>query len=164
MKKQIIKTIGVGAVAVVALAVFAQVWVSGQVQKSERGLSGSWDVQVTPRNCETGMPLPVPVFPAHMTYEQDGTMQETDLGPPGTIRLPGHGIWGHQIARQYSAAFRYLRFAPDRTFIGTNVIRSSITVSLGGNEYTSTDAVEIRDSNGTLTMTGCATQTATRFE
>ena len=91
-------------------------------------------------------------------------MQETDLGGPGVVRLQGHGVWQHQIGRQYSAAFRFLNFLPDRTFIGTNVVRSSVTVSLDGNGYTSTDTLEVLDANGVVVGTGCATAAATRFQ
>ena len=164
MKKRILKTLGGASLAIVALAVFAQVWVSAQ-KNSEQSLIGSWDVLVTARDCETGAPIPfIPVFPAHMTYAQGGTMQETDLGGPGLVRLPGHGVWRHQVGRQYNAAFRFLNFAPDRTFVGSNVVRSSISLSLGGDEYASTDTLEILNADGQVVETGCATTVATRFE
>ena len=52
MKKQILKAIGGAALAILVLAVFAQVWVSAQAQSgNEQGLIGSWDVQVTIRDC-----------------------------------------------------------------------------------------------------------------
>ena len=166
MKRRLLKTIGAGSMAMFVVALIAQVWVPAQTQKgNDNGLIGSWDVQVTARDCETGTPIPfIPVFPAMMTYDQGGTMQETDLGGPGVVRLQGHGVWRHQIGRQYSSAFRYLNFLPDRTFIGTNVVRSSVTVSLDGNEYTSTDTLEILDANGVVIGTGCATAVATRFQ
>jgi hypothetical protein len=163
MKKRILKAVGGAALAIVMLAVFAQVWVSAQGQNgNEPTLVGSWDVQVTIRDCQSGTPFFS--FPAMMTYSQGGTMQETDLGGPGLVRLPGHGVWERQNGRQYSAAFRFLNFNPDRTFAGTNVIRSAISLSQSGNEYTSTGTVEILDANGNVIGSGCATETATRFE
>ena len=166
MKRRILRNIGGVSMVLFAIALIAQVWVPAHAQKgNDNGLIGSWDVRVTARDCDTGAPVPfIPVFPAMLTYDQGGTMQESDLGGPGIIRLQGHGVWQHQIGRQYSAAFRFLNFLPDRTFIGTNVVRSSVTVSLGGNEYTSTDAVEILDPNGVVIGTGCATTVATRFQ
>ena len=164
MKKRIFKTLAGATLAVATLTVFAQIWVSAQ-KSSEQGLIGSWDVRVTARDCETGNPIPfIPVFPAEMTYAQGGTMQETDLGGPGLVRLPGHGVWRHDIGRQYNAAFRFLNFTPDRIFVGTNVIRSSVSLSLGGNEYTSTDTLEILNPDGQVVATGCSTTAATRFE
>jgi hypothetical protein len=164
MKNRILQTIGGATLAIVALVGFTQVWVSAQVQR-DQSLIGSWDVQVTARDCNTGAPIPfIPVFPAILTYNQGGTMDETDLGGPGIVRLPGHGVWQHQIGRQYSAAYRWLNFLPDRTFIGSNVVRSSVNVSLSGDSYTSTDTLEILNPNGDVVGTGCATTVATRFQ
>ncbi len=171
MKKQILKAIG-GVSLALLMTVFAQVWVSAQENNNEllrnenggneRSLVGSWDVQVTIRDCQTGTVLFG--FPATMTYDQGGTMQQTDLGGPGLVRLPGHGVWERQHGRQYAAAFRFLNFNPDRTFAGRNVVRSAISLGHGDNEYSSTDTVEILDANGNLIVRACATSTATRFQ
>src|SRR5262245_27316479 len=119
MKNHIIKTIGIASLAIFAVSFFGHAWVSGQATKSnEPTLVGSWDAQVTGRDCETGAPIPVISFPALFTFDQGGTMQETDLGAPGQERLPGHGVWQRQAGGQYLAAFRYLKFAPDRTYLG----------------------------------------------
>ena len=166
MNKQTMKAIGGASLAILMMLGLAQVGVPAQGQNGkEPDLVGSWNVEITVRDCQNGMPIPViPVFPAMITYHQGGTMQETDLGGPGLVRLPGHGVWERQNGRQFSAAFRFLNFTPERTFVGTNVIRSSITLSQSGKEYTSTDTLEILDANGTLIGSACATQTATRFE
>ena len=166
MKKQQLRTLGGSLLAILMLAVFAQVLVSAEGQNgNEPTLMGSWDVKVTARDCETGTPIPfIPIFPAIMTYDQGGTMQETDLGGPVLVRLPGHGVWKRQNGREYSAAFRFLNFSPDRTFAGTNVIRSAITLSQSGDEYTTTDTLEILDAQGEVINRGCSTTTATRFE
>ena len=163
MKKQILKTIGGASLVIVMLAVFAQVWVSAQVQNdNEQGLTGSWDVTVTARDCESGAPLFS--FLAVQTYNQGGTMQASSLGAPGTVRLDGHGVWKHIKGRQYSVAFRVLKYNLDGTFAGKDVIRDVISLDLGGDTYTSTGGVEILDPNGNLILRGCATTTATRFE
>jgi hypothetical protein len=166
MNKQISKAIGGAALAMLMLAVFTQIGVPAQGQNgSDQSLIGSWDVQVTARDCETGTPIPfIPIFPAMMTYNQGGTMQETDLGGPFSVRLPGHGVWEHQNGRQYSTAFQFLNFTPDRTFVGKNVVRSAIRLGQDGNSYISTDTVEILNANGDVIDRGCATSTATRFE
>jgi hypothetical protein len=52
MKKRIMKVIGGLTLTVMALAAFAQVLVSAQVDTGQ-GLVGSWDVVVTPRDCAT---------------------------------------------------------------------------------------------------------------
>lgn len=180
MKKQILKAIGGASLAILVLAVFAQAQ-----NGNEQGLVGSWDVQITIRDCQTGTPFFS--FPAMITYNQGGTMQESDLGSPGLVRLLGHGVWNHQNGRQYSAAFRFLNFNPDRTFAGTNVVRQAITlgpgtigpgtitlgpgsdirlITRGSNTYTSTDTSEVLDANGDVIpgAGGCATETAIRFK
>lgn len=169
MRKQTLKAISRASLAILVMAFFAQVWVSAQDNDNEllrngngRTLVGSWDVLVTARDCETGTPFFS--FPAMITYNRGGTMQESDLGGPGLVRLLGHGVWERQHGREYSAAFRFLNFNPDRTFAGTNVIRSAISLSQSDNEYTSTSTLEVLDANGNVISTGCATATATRFQ
>ena len=163
MKKRILKAVGGVSLAILMLAVFAQVWVSAQVQNlNEQGLIGSWDVTVTARDCESGTPLFS--FLAVQTYNQGGTMQASNLGAPGIIYLDSHGVWEHEKGRQYSAAFRVLKYNPDGTFAGKDVIRDVISLGLGGDSYTSTGTVEILAPNGDLIIRGCATTTATRFK
>lgn len=167
MKKQILKAIGGAALAILVLAVFAQVWISAQAQSgNEQGLIGSWDVQVTIRDCQTGTEFFS--FPATNTYNQGGTMQESNLGPPGIVSLPAHGVWGHTRGRQYSAAYRGLVFAtdPNRTFLGTGVVRQAINLGRDGDTFTSTDRFVMLDPNGAVIpgSEACATETATRFQ
>jgi hypothetical protein len=162
MKNRILKAIGGASLAILLLPVFGQMWLSAQDNGNGRTLAGSWDVQVTIRDCQTGTVLFG--FPAMITYNQDGTVQQTDIGDPSFLRVPGHGVWERQNGRQYSAAFRFLNFTPDHIYIGRNVIRSAISLGKGGKEYNSTDTVDILDANGNLIVRACATTTATRFE
>lgn len=163
MKKQIVKAIGGASLAIVMVVVLAQVWVNAQVQNdNDQGLTGSWDVTVTARDCETG--APIFSFLAVQTYNQGGTMEASNLGGPGIIHLDGHGVWEHIKGRQYSVAFRVLKYNLDGTFAGKDVIRDVIKLDLGSNSYTSTGTVEILAPNGDLILRGCATTTATRFD
>jgi hypothetical protein len=163
MKKQIMKIIGSASPVILMLAVFAQVWVSAQAQSnSDQGLTGSWDVTVTARDCESGTPLFN--FLAVQTYNQGGTMQTGNLGAPGLVYLDGHGVWEHIKGRQYSIAFRVLKFNPDGSYAGKDVIRDVISLDLGGDTYTSTGGIDILDPDGNLILRGCATTTASRFE
>jgi hypothetical protein len=168
MKKQILKAIGGALLAILMLAVFAQVWVSAQNKgneslqnDNEQSLVGSWNVRVTIRDCQTGAALVN--FPAMITFNQGGTMQETANNPDPLLRLPGHGVWRHQRGRRYSAAFQFFRFNPDGTFAGRNVIRTTVSLGQSGDEYTTTDTVGVFDANGNLIVTACASSTATRF-
>jgi hypothetical protein len=163
MTKQMLKAIGGASLAILVLAVFALLRVPAHAQNgNEKGLVGSWDVQVSIRDCETGTVFFG--FPAMITYNQDGTMQEIDLGDPALTRMGGHGVWERQNGRQYSSAFRFLNFDTNRILAGKNVVRSAISLEQGGDSYTSTDTVEILDANGEVINRACGTSTATRFE
>ena len=172
MKKQIMKAVGGVSLAILALVVFAQVWVSAQENDNkllrngnggnEQGLVGSWDLVVTLRDCQSGTPFVS--FSAINTYNQGGTTQQTAVpGPEGTA-LPGHGVWSHQNGRRYSGAFRFFSLNPDGTYAGKVIVRSSISLGPSGDHYTSTDTAEILDPNGEVISRSCSTTTATRFE
>jgi hypothetical protein len=163
MKKQILKAIGGVSLAILMLAVFGQVWVSAQVQNgNQQGLIGSWNVQVTLRDCESGTPFVT--FPAMNTYNQGGTTQQTAVpGPEGTA-LPGHGVWSHQTGRNYSGAFQFFSLNPNGTYAGRVIVRSVISLGKSGDNYTSTDTADILNPNGDLMFRSCSTSTATRFQ
>ena len=161
MKKRIFRTIGVSSLALVGLLTFAGVWASAQ-KSNEQGLIGSWDLQVTLRDCDSGFPFVT--FLAMNTYNQGGTTQQTAIPEPGVTALPGHGVWSHDIGRNYSGAFRFLILNPDPALVRRVTVRSAISLGLDGNSYTSTDAAEIRNLNGDLIQSACSTSVATRFE
>jgi hypothetical protein len=161
MKKRIFGTIGVGSLAVVAFLTFAGVFASAQ-KSNDQGIVGSWDLQVTIRDCNSGFPFVT--FPAMNTYSQGGTTQQTALPEPGATVLPGHGVWRHDIGRNYSGAFRFLILNANPALTRRVTVRSSISLGLDGNSYTSTDAAEIRYLNGDLIESSCSTSEATRFE
>lgn len=161
MKKQILRTLGGASLAIAALTVFAQVWVSAQ-KSNDQGLVGSWDLQVTIRDCESGVPFVT--FPAMNSYNQGGTTQQVALPEPGMTALAGHGVWRHDIGRNYSGAFRFLILNANPALVRRVTVRSAISLGLDGNSYTSTDAAEIRNLNGDLLESACSTSEATRFE
>ncbi len=60
----------------------------------EGRLEGTWRVQVTPINCQTGAPLPS--FSALVSYARGGTLTEVVNAAaflPGQV-TPGLGVWG----------------------------------------------------------------------
>jgi len=161
MKKRILKTIGGATLAILALVVFTEVWASAQ-KANDQGVSGSWDLQVTIRDCDSGFPFVT--FPAINTYNQGGTMQQTAIPEPGATALPGHGAWSHETGRSYSGAFQFFILNPHPALIRRVIVRSSISLDLGGDSYTSTDAAEILNLNGEVVDRGCSTSVATRFK
>jgi hypothetical protein len=143
-----------------------QVFVSGQRnarQAEEHSIEGVWQTAVTQRNCQTGNPIAT--FQGLSTFNKGGTMAETSTALPPALRSPGHGVWRREPGfQEYSFAFTFLRFNPDGTFAGTQVIRQTSTLAPGGNQYNATGFIEVYNAGGNLLGTGCATSVATRFE
>src|SRR5688572_24883015 len=93
MKKTFLKTIGTAALAILMLATFESISASAQDntvdgetasttkeksadqnRRGARALEGSWNIQVTRRNCQTGEALVS--FPTMSTFMRGGTMQD----------------------------------------------------------------------------------------
>jgi len=73
----------------------------------EGTLQGTWRVQVTPINCQTGAPLPIPSFSALDSYASGGTLTEVVNAAaflPGQV-TPGLGVWSHTQANAYKAVW-----------------------------------------------------------
>ncbi len=179
MKNIFLRTIGTMALAILLLAIFAQIQVSAQdkvdepqtenqaggiffpTAANERTLEGSWSVQVTILNCQTG--AAVASFPAMNTFMRGGTMQEYSAGS-SFLRGPGHGVWKHERGNSYSFAFQFFRFNADGTYAGVTRARRQVQLNSLGNGYTATATIEVFNPAGVLIATPCATETATRFE
>jgi hypothetical protein len=166
MNKKMLKAVAGASLAILVIAVCAQVWVSAQSKSGEFGqneqrLVGSWDIKITIRDCASGAALVS--FPTMMTFNQGGTMQETANDATPLLRLPGHGIWSHQAGPIYSRAFHFFRFDPDGTFAGTTKIKGRMELDRQAATITGSSTFEFLDPNGSVTASGCATEDGTRF-
>ena len=134
-----------------------------RTERSQRNIVGVWRTVVTSRSCQTGNPIRT--FQGLVTFNEGGTMAETSTALSPALRTPGHGVWRREPGfQQYSFAFTFLRFNPDGTFFGTQVIRQTVTLESGGNQLNTTNFIEAYNASGNLLGTGCATSVATRFE
>src|SRR5258705_10351638 len=64
-------------------------------------LQGTWRVQLNPRNCKTG--APIPSFSLLLSFARGGTLTEVMNSPallPGQ-RTPGLGVWSHTQGNAY---------------------------------------------------------------
>ena len=178
MKNTILKTIAMTAAAFFVLVIFAPTFVSAQdetksvVQTKEdsssfsefvKKLEGSWDVQTTGCNCQTGVPMGA-TTPSMLTFNYGGTMQEFGTRNAPSLRGPGHGVWNQKSARNYTSAFQFFRFNADGTLAGRQIIRQEIELSDSGDEFTSSATVQILDAGGNVISSGCSSGVATRFE
>jgi hypothetical protein len=160
MRKIFLKTISGMALAVLLLAMFAPIWVSG---KSGGGrLEGTWNVQVTIRNCQTG--AEIRTFASLTTFMFGGTTLDSTSGIPQALKTPGQGVWSHLNGNTYRFSFKSFSFDAGGNFTGSTKIIHEAVLDSNGTEYSSAGTAEVYDPNGNLIFTGCSTTTATRFE
>lgn len=162
MKHTFSKGIGIAAFLMMLLVTTALVPVYAQKDSAPKKLEGSWNVMVTGLDCQTGAPINA-TTPSILTYNYGGTMEETGSRIAPSRRGPGHGVWSHQTARQYAAAFQFFRFNADGTLAGRQVVRQQIEVSDSGDEFTSYAIGQVLDAAGNVVSTGCSEGLGTRF-
>lgn len=158
---------GVSLVSAFALAVMF-LFTSGTVAQEDRSesqggrLEGTWRVQVSVRDCQTGAVQRT--FPGLFAFAKGGTLTETTGGQPPSLFTPGFGTWRHTGGRTYSAVFEAFVFSPAGVWIQTNRFTRNIELDGGANDFTDTIKLEIFDTSGNLIATGCGTSVARRFE
>ena len=179
MKNTIMKTIGGMALAILMLTLFAQVRVSAQDndnnQKNDeqtqensfgtnRGqrLVGTWDVQVTLRNCQTG--AAIRTFASIGTFMTGGTALDSTSGIPQALKTPGQGVWSYVGRNTYRFKIKSFSFDATGNFTGWTIIKHEANLNHFADEYKSAGTAEVYAPNGNLIFTGCSTTTALRFE
>jgi hypothetical protein len=180
MKNKFLKTISTAALAILMMTAFAQTSVSAQdmvieeksdertqenastQRKTARLLEGSWNIQVTRRDCQTGAALAS--FPTMSTFMRGGTMQDYGIAMAPTGRGTGHGVWSYVSGRGYNSAFQFFLFGADGISTGRQIIRRQIELSKFGSGYTAVGAVQVLNTSGIVVANICTTETGTRFE
>jgi hypothetical protein len=133
-----------------------------QSQSQAGRIEGTWRVQLTVRNCQTGEPLRS--FPTLFIFGQGGTLSITTAGLPPALSTPGVGVWGHTNGNTYSAVSEAFVFSPAGAWIQTHRLTRAIELSSDANEFTDTVTLEIFDTNRNVIATGCGTSAGRRFE
>ena len=184
MRQKFWKTSGIAALAILMMAVTAQISVNAQdaggkenvdERKSNdfgntRRLEGVWRVTLTPRNCVTGVPIPTAAGEALLTFHKGGTLSAWFQNSTITItRSPSHGIWrpdGSTIygLPNYSFKFVHLRYnLTTGAFIGRQEAGGTLELSANGDEFTTDSQTTVFNLDGT-TVVGCSNAVGTRFE
>lgn len=129
---------------------------------SDNGLQGAWHVQLTVRDCQTGVALRS--FPALFTFAKGGTLSVTTAGQLPALSTTGLGVWRHTHGHAYSAVSEAFVF--DTAGVWTQTHRLTRAIEIGNNEdeFTDTVSLQIFDTNGNVIVTGCATSVGSRFE
>jgi hypothetical protein len=125
-------------------------------------IEGTWRVQVTLRNCQTGAELRI--FPAVLTFADGGTLTGTSTVLSPALRSPDHGIWSHTGGHSYRAVDEAFIFNPLGAWVSTQRLTQTIELADDAASFTSDARTEFFDTAGNPTTTGCATASATRME
>ena len=129
-------------------------------------LEGTWIVQVTQHDCQSGATLGAP-FLSLLTFARGGTMTETTSNPrfaPPIARGPGHGVWGSTGHHTYTASSIAL-ITVNGVLAKTQVITQTIKIADNPDNFTTTAAtVQFFDPAGNPVMAGCAAATGKRFQ
>ena len=179
MKNIFLKTIVGTALTILMMVMFALVPVSAQDndndQKNDeqtqensfgtnRGqrLVGTWDVQVTLRNCQTD--AAIRTFASVGTFMYGGTALDSTSGIPQALKTPGQGVWSHVGRNTYRFKFKSFSFDASGNFTGWTIIKHEANLNRFADTYESAGTAVAYAPNGNLIFTGCSTTTATRFE
>ncbi len=167
MKRHSVKMIGGTVLMFLVISTLTLGLASAQDDsKSQNGgggrLKGTWDVQVTIRNCETG--AAIRTFPSIGTFMSGGTMLDSTSGTPQALKTPGHGVWNHASGNTYRFKFKSFSFDASGNPTGWTIISHEANLNHSADEYESAGTAEVYAPNGNLIFTGCSTTTATRFE
>ncbi len=167
MKLRILKRFGAVGLAI-ALALTAmlipQLGFSAKAAQSEepaKGLQGTWRVQLTVRDCQTGTVLRT--FPALFSFAKGGTSTEATAGLLPALSTTGLGVWRHTYGQAYSAVSESFVFSTAGDWT-THRLTRAIEMGNNGDTFTDTVGLQIFDTNGNVIVTGCGTSVGSRFE
>ena len=111
MKRTTLRNMKCGIIMTVVILMISVVPVTAQDEAPERSLEGVWLVQITPRNCTTGDPIPTAAFESLYTFHKDGTMLVSLRNNSLALeRTAAHGLWRRDRGwSDYSFKFVHLR-------------------------------------------------------
>lgn len=123
-------------------------------------IEGTWRVQVTLRNCQTG--VEVRTFPALLTFAQGGALTGTSTVVPPAARGGDFGIWRFEGNGSYAAVSEAFIFTGG-TWSQTQRITQAITLSQDSNTFSSNAHTEFFDTAGNVVSSGCAIAAGARM-
>ena len=169
------------SIACVIVALGSALNAQSKESASPDGLTGTWLVQVTLRNCATN--APVGTFSSIVTFHRGGTVSESTSSPAFAIgqRSPGHGTWaanGHASFSQRMVSLINFDTAPNLPGPGFD---PSLPVGPGffAGWATVTHTLQLTDADHATSVgtndfykagetspyrSGCSSATSTRFE
>jgi len=129
---------------------------------SPKGLEGTWRVQLTVMDCQTGQVLRT--FPTLFAFAKGGTLTVTTAGQFPALNTTGLGIWRHTKGHSYSAVSESFIFNSDGAWTSTSRLTRAIEVSNDADEFTDTVTLQIFDTSGNQLVAGCGTSVGSRMK
>ena len=127
------------------------------------GLEGTWRVEVTLRDCNTGAALGSP-FRSLLSFARGGTMTETTARFSPAVRGPGHGIWQQIQGSTFSSTLEAFLYNPSGVWIEWQRLTQTIEIGDDPHTWTANAHNEIFDTNDNLLLSGCSTAVGHRME
>lgn len=135
----------------------------------EGRLQGTWRVQLNPRDCQTG--APIPSFAVLLSFHRGGTLTEVMNAQAFLTgqRTTGLGVWSHTQGNAYKGVWEaFILFDTPPTSPGflfkRGVQRLMWDFEVHGDQTTIEATSQFFDTNGNLLIATCASGTGTRFE
>ena len=168
MKPRMLSTITQAIMAIAIAVALSQATVTGQDQAPVRSLAGVWLVQITPRNCATGVPILAAAFEALLTFHEDKTMSVSFRNNTLTLeRTAAHGLWRRDIGwSEYSFKFVHIRRnVSTGAFAGLQESAGTLILAESSDEFTTDASTTVFDVSGNPVGTpGCSNSVGTRFK
>lgn len=174
MKKMYLKAIAGITLLMTAVLTTAHIpaQTGGQNALGKR-IEGTWHVEITLLDCQTGAPLidpatgqPLPHQPALNTFLAGGSMLSDPAVPPAALRT-GHGVWEHTGGQRFANKVVLFRFNPmNGAYEGTVTVTREIELDASSDQFTANDVAEPSDPAGNPlpALTRCAFAVGRRLE
>jgi len=144
----------------VSLALATGAAVAQQPPAGAEGITGTWNHQLTIRNCATG--AAIVQSSSTSSYLEGGVYIEVSPVPNPALRTAGIGVWKYVGNQKYEMAMKYFRYNADGSFAGKTIVESNIT-HLTDDSLSQVAVVRIFNPAGSQVASGCATLTSVRF-
>lgn len=167
MTRRTLRNMKCGIIMTVVILTISVVRVRAQDKAPERSLEGVWLVQITPRNCTTGDPIPTAAFESLFTFHRDGTMLVSFRNNTFVLeRTAAHGLWRRDRGwSDYSLKFVHLRRnLTTGLFAGKQEGGGTLVLSESGDEFTTDGYSIVYSVDGIPGMPGCSNSVGTRFK
>ena len=137
-----------------------------EARRRKRSLEGVWLVQITPRNCTTGDPIPTAAFESLYTFHKDGTMLVSFRNNSLVLeRTAAHGLWERDRGwRDYSFKFVHIRRTlTTGLFAGKQEGGGTLVLNKGDDEFTTDGYAVVYSVDGIPGPPGCSNSVGKRF-